>query len=94
MLIEPVTNKPPSSIEVTRVAGMKIRRRCGISTMKPSIRGFVLDPGLAATASRIFPTRSPFGSKTGVPASLARNINLICSFSMRHLQSKAMGKAI
>ena len=51
----PVITTVPGSIEVTRVIGMKIRRRGGTSTISPRMRG--AEPVCrVAIASRTFPT--------------------------------------
>ena len=67
----------PDSIEVTLVIGTKTRRRRGTSTTKPRMRGGWLFARRVATASLTLPTGSPFGSKTAVPANLARNTRLV-----------------
>ena len=73
MFNNPVITTAPFSIEVTRVIGTKIRLRSGTSTTSPRILGGSLFVLRVATASRTFPTGSPFGSKTAVPARRARN---------------------
>ncbi|CAB4840943.1 unannotated protein [freshwater metagenome] len=77
ILSRPVITTAPDSIEVTRVIGTKTRRRSGTSTTNPRIRGDWLLERRVATASRTFPTGSPFGSKTAVPARRARNTRLM-----------------
>ncbi len=67
----------PDSIDVTRVIGTKTRRRSGTSTTRPRIRGGWLLDRKVATASRTFPTGSPLGSKTAVPARRARKTRVI-----------------
>ena len=73
----PVMTTAPDSIEVTRVIGTNTRRRRGTSTTKPKMRGGWLLVRRVATASLTLPTGSPFGSKTAVPANLARNTRLV-----------------
>ena len=58
----------PGSMEVIRVIGMKMRRRGGTSTINPRTLGATCPLCRVATASRTFPTWSPAGSKTAVPA--------------------------
>ncbi|CAB5022198.1 unannotated protein [freshwater metagenome] len=70
---KPVIITCPLSIEVTRVIGTNILLRGGTSTIIPKILGDWLLDRRVATASLTFPTWSPFGSNTPVPANLARN---------------------
>ena len=77
MLTKPVITTAPDSIEVTRVMGTKTRRRKGTSTTRPRIRAGWLLERKVATASRTFPTGSPFGSNTAVPARRAINTRFI-----------------
>lgn len=64
----PVVMTCPDSMPVTRVMGMKTRRRVVSSTTRPSSRGGRWLTRSMATRSRTRPTWSPFGSKTAVPA--------------------------
>jgi hypothetical protein len=64
-----------ASIDVTRPIGRKMRRRIGISATRPTTRGGPAARG-RATASRTRPTWSPFGSKTGMPATRATKIRV------------------
>ena len=77
ILTRPVITTAPDSMEVTRVIGTKTRRRKGTSTTRPRMRAGWLFERSVATASRTFPTGSPFGSKTAVPARRAINTRLI-----------------
>ncbi|CAB4867854.1 unannotated protein [freshwater metagenome] len=73
ILSKPVIITCPLLIDVTRVIGTKIRLRGGTSTINPKILGGWLLERRVATASLTFPTWSPFGSNTPVPANRARN---------------------
>ena len=70
--MRPLVTTWPGLIEVTRLIGTKTRRRPLISTTIPVARGAV-DLRYASRTSMTFPTRSPAGSKTPQPASLATN---------------------
>src|SRR3954452_16620172 len=67
MFTRPVVITWPVSTWVTRVIGTKIERRPNTSTTSPSTRGGRSPGRSTATRSRILPTWSPAGSKTGRP---------------------------